>query len=66
LEVVADLTKNDDCKRLIESTISKFGKLDILVNNAGAGAISSIKVNHILIVFKTLNEFLFYYKNSFI
>jgi NAD(P)-dependent dehydrogenase (short-subunit alcohol dehydrogenase family) len=43
LEVVADLTKNDDCKRLIESTISKFGKLDILVNNAGAGAISSIK-----------------------
>jgi NAD(P)-dependent dehydrogenase (short-subunit alcohol dehydrogenase family) len=66
LEVEADLTENDDCKRLIESTISKFGKLDILVNNAGAGAISSIKVNHIRIVFKTLNEFLFYYKNSLI
>jgi len=43
LEVVADVTKNEDCKRLIESTISKFGKLDILVNNAGAGATSSIK-----------------------
>ncbi len=66
LEVVADVTKNDDCKRLIESTISKFGKLDILVNNAGAGAISTIKVNQIRIVFKSLNEFIFYYKNSFI
>jgi len=43
LEVVANITKNDDCKRLIDSTISKFGKLDILVNNAGAGALSSIK-----------------------
>jgi NAD(P)-dependent dehydrogenase (short-subunit alcohol dehydrogenase family) len=36
LEVVADVCKEDDCKRLIASTVKKFGKLDILVNNAGA------------------------------
>jgi NAD(P)-dependent dehydrogenase (short-subunit alcohol dehydrogenase family) len=43
LEVVADLIKEEDCKRLIDSTISKFGKLDILVNNAGAGVTTHIK-----------------------
>jgi NAD(P)-dependent dehydrogenase (short-subunit alcohol dehydrogenase family) len=43
LEVVADLIKEEDCKRLIDSTISKFGKLDILVNNAGADVVISIK-----------------------
>jgi NADP-dependent 3-hydroxy acid dehydrogenase YdfG len=36
-EVVADLIKEEDCKRLIDLTISEFGKLDILVNNAGLG-----------------------------
>ena len=42
LEVVADVTNTDDCKRLIDSTINKFGKLDILVNNAGRGTFASI------------------------
>ena len=30
-----DISKKDDCARLIEGTVEKFGKLDILVNNAG-------------------------------
>ena len=30
-----DVTKAAEVKRLIESTISRFGKIDILVNNAG-------------------------------
>lgn len=30
-----DISKKDDCSRLIEETVSKFGGLDILVNNAG-------------------------------
>src|SRR5260221_7148936 len=42
LQVVADLTKDEDCIRLIQSTIDKFGKIDILVNNAGAGALTSL------------------------
>ena len=42
LQVVADVSKDDDCRKLIESTIEKFGKLDILVNNAGMGCYSPI------------------------
>ena len=33
LEVVADVTKEDDLKRLIDETVETFGKIDILVNN---------------------------------
>ncbi len=35
LIVKADLSLQDDCKKLIENTISTFGKIDILINNAG-------------------------------
>jgi NAD(P)-dependent dehydrogenase (short-subunit alcohol dehydrogenase family) len=31
----AELTKEEDAKKLVEATLEKFGKLDILVNNAG-------------------------------
>lgn len=33
--VTTDVTKEDDCQRLITQTVAHFGKLDILVNNAG-------------------------------
>ena len=33
--VVADVSKNDDCKNFIDLTIQKFGGMDILINNAG-------------------------------
>ena len=36
LAIQADVSKAEDCKRLVEETISKFKKIDILVNNAGA------------------------------
>ncbi|CAG2170024.1 unnamed protein product, partial [Oppiella nova] len=32
LEVMADITVDDDCKRLVQTTVEKFGKIDILVN----------------------------------
>lgn len=35
LQVVADLTNAEDVKRLVKSTIDKFGKLDVLICNAG-------------------------------
>ncbi|PAV90377.1 hypothetical protein WR25_09813 [Diploscapter pachys] len=35
--VAGDITKHDVQQVLIDTTVSKFGKLDILVNNAGAG-----------------------------
>ncbi len=30
-----DVTRQDECKKLIEETVDKFGKIDILINNAG-------------------------------
>ena len=32
---VADVSKENDCKRFIDSTIETFGGIDILINNAG-------------------------------
>lgn len=33
--IVADVSKENDCRLFIESTISEFGGIDILINNAG-------------------------------
>ena len=33
--VKTDVTVEDDCRRLVEETVAKFGRIDILVNNAG-------------------------------
>lgn len=35
LSVATDVSKEEDCKNLIDQTIQCFGKIDILVNNAG-------------------------------
>ena len=35
IAVKTDVTKIQDCKKLIDTTISKYGRIDILVNNAG-------------------------------
>lgn len=35
LSVQTDVSKEEDCKNLIEQAINKFGKIDILINNAG-------------------------------
>jgi len=35
LVVAGDVTKTDDVRRLIETTVGRFGRLDVLVNNAG-------------------------------
>lgn len=51
LEIVGDVSKEEDCKRLIDSTIETFEKLDILVNNAGRGGRSAIDDPKILEIF---------------
>lgn len=33
--MVADVSKENDCRRLMESTIKMFGGIDVLINNAG-------------------------------
>lgn len=35
LVVTTDVSKEEDCKHLIEATVEKFGRIDILINNAG-------------------------------
>ena len=35
--LIADVTREDDCMRLVEAAFERFGRLDVLVNNAGRG-----------------------------
>ena len=35
LAVNCDVSKEEDCKRLMESALTAFGRIDILINNAG-------------------------------
>ncbi len=35
MSVVADVSKEEDCKRLIDETLKQFGRIDVLINNAG-------------------------------
>ena len=35
LSVKTDVSKEEDCKNLVDQTIKKFGRIDILINNAG-------------------------------
>ena len=42
LQVVGDVTRDEDLRKLVDTTIEKLGKLDILVNNAGAGSFCTI------------------------
>lgn len=42
LVITAELTKDDDLRRIINETINHFGRLDVLVNNAGVADQKSI------------------------
>lgn len=42
LTIIAEVTKEEDLKRIINDTIKHFGKLDILINNAGVSNPASI------------------------
>jgi 3-oxoacyl-[acyl-carrier protein] reductase len=37
IPVVADVTREDDCERVVDTALTRLGSLDILVNNAGRG-----------------------------
>ncbi len=34
-QIAAELTQNEECKKAVEQTLAKFGRIDGLVNNAG-------------------------------
>jgi len=35
--IAADVTRHEDCARVIKEAVTRFGRLDILINNAGVG-----------------------------
>jgi NAD(P)-dependent dehydrogenase (short-subunit alcohol dehydrogenase family) len=37
LVVVADVTRQDDCRGIVEAAVARFGGVDVLVNNVGIG-----------------------------
>jgi NAD(P)-dependent dehydrogenase (short-subunit alcohol dehydrogenase family) len=37
MAIQADVSKKEDCKKVVEETIKKYGRIDVLVNNAGIG-----------------------------
>ncbi|XP_053610367.1 uncharacterized oxidoreductase MexAM1_META1p0182-like [Plodia interpunctella] len=42
LVITADVSKDAEAKKIIDTTISQFGQLDVLVNNAGIGKSAGI------------------------
>ncbi len=54
LEVVADMTKDEDMKRLMNETINAFGKLDVLVNNAGVFKFTPVTDPHMMKNYETI------------
>ena len=36
--IEADVTNEEDCKKIVTSTVEKYGRLDIVVNNAGTSS----------------------------
>jgi NAD(P)-dependent dehydrogenase (short-subunit alcohol dehydrogenase family) len=40
--ITADVTKDDDVKRIVSDVVKHFGKIDVLVNNAGKADFQSI------------------------
>jgi NAD(P)-dependent dehydrogenase (short-subunit alcohol dehydrogenase family) len=36
--IVADVSADEDCSRIVDTALERFGRVDVLVNNAGASA----------------------------
>ncbi|CAH2265645.1 uncharacterized oxidoreductase TM_0325-like [Pararge aegeria] len=48
LVIRADVTNDDDARRIVDETIEAFGKIDILINNAGGSTFGNIFDDNIM------------------
>ena len=53
--VETDVANQDDCKRLIDFTIEKFGRIDVLINNAGISMRALFKDMDIEVMHRLMN-----------
>lgn len=56
LPVIGDVTKPEDCKRLIDETVDRFGSLDYLIANAGISMWARFEDVEDLEIFRKLIE----------
>lgn len=54
LVIVADVSKEEDCGKIIQDTISAFNQLDVLINNAGTITPSNLSNDNLMTVYDTL------------
>ncbi|KAL8113953.1 hypothetical protein AgCh_021018 [Apium graveolens] len=54
--IAADVSKIDDCKRMVDHTVGHFGRLDHLVNNAGIGSVCMFEEVDDMEAFRSLME----------
>lgn len=53
--LVADVSKEEDCKRFINSTINTFGSIDVLINNAGISMRALVKDTDLVTLKKVMD-----------
>jgi len=46
ISVLVDVTKEDDCKKMIDTAVSQYGSIDLLFCNAGRASLMPVKYVH--------------------
>ena len=54
LVIVADVSKEEGCFKIIEETINKFNQLDVLVNNAGISVPSQFSLDNLMEIYDSI------------
>jgi len=55
IPVQTDITLEGECKRLVEKTIEKFGRIDILINNAGVSMRGLFEYTDVIVLKKLMD-----------
>lgn len=55
LAIQADVSKEEDCQRLISDTVTAFQKIDVLVNNAGISMRATLEQSDVSVIRKVMD-----------